>query len=126
MYCPLCRAEYRVGFTECSDCRVPLVAELPTETEPSPEFEPPRRQPGDAADVAPEFVEVLQCDDSLAVALARGTLDDAGILYLLNNKIPLSVTGDRASLWLAMPCSIKVGHADEKRARALLEPLAKR
>lgn len=26
MFCPLCQAEYRDGFTECSDCRVKLVA----------------------------------------------------------------------------------------------------
>jgi hypothetical protein len=26
MYCPLCQAEYREGFAECSDCRVKLVA----------------------------------------------------------------------------------------------------
>ncbi len=26
LYCPLCAAEYREGFTTCSDCRVPLVA----------------------------------------------------------------------------------------------------
>jgi hypothetical protein len=25
MFCPLCRAEFRLGFTECSDCHVPLV-----------------------------------------------------------------------------------------------------
>jgi hypothetical protein len=25
MFCPLCQSEYRDGFTECSDCRVPLV-----------------------------------------------------------------------------------------------------
>ena len=25
MYCPLCEAEYRDGFTTCSDCRVALV-----------------------------------------------------------------------------------------------------
>jgi hypothetical protein len=25
MYCPLCTAEYRDGFTTCNDCRVPLV-----------------------------------------------------------------------------------------------------
>ena len=29
VYCPKCRAEYREGFTECSDCRVPLIAERP-------------------------------------------------------------------------------------------------
>jgi tetratricopeptide (TPR) repeat protein len=30
-YCPKCRAEYREGFTECADCRVPLVDALPAE-----------------------------------------------------------------------------------------------
>ena len=28
MYCPECRAEYRPGFTRCSDCDVDLVHEL--------------------------------------------------------------------------------------------------
>ncbi len=28
MFCPLCTAEFRDGFTECSDCHVPLVARL--------------------------------------------------------------------------------------------------
>lgn len=26
MFCPLCKAEFRQGFTQCSDCRLPLVA----------------------------------------------------------------------------------------------------
>jgi hypothetical protein len=29
MFCPLCRTEYREGFTTCSDCHLALVAELP-------------------------------------------------------------------------------------------------
>jgi hypothetical protein len=28
MFCPECRAEYRPGFTSCSDCNVPLVEHL--------------------------------------------------------------------------------------------------
>jgi hypothetical protein len=31
MFCPSCKVEYRPGFTRCSDCDVPLVAELPNE-----------------------------------------------------------------------------------------------
>jgi hypothetical protein len=34
MVCPECGAEYRPGFTRCSDCDVDLVAALPTETAP--------------------------------------------------------------------------------------------
>ena len=30
MFCPVCHAEYRPGFTRCSDCQVDLVRELPT------------------------------------------------------------------------------------------------
>ena len=33
MFCPNCRCEYRPGFTECADCRVPLVDELPVKRE---------------------------------------------------------------------------------------------
>ena len=31
-WCPKCRAEYREGFTECSECHIPLVDELTDET----------------------------------------------------------------------------------------------
>jgi hypothetical protein len=26
VFCPLCKYEYRSGFTQCSDCRIPLLA----------------------------------------------------------------------------------------------------
>jgi hypothetical protein len=32
MYCPLCGAEYRPGFTVCSDCQVSLVPDPPSES----------------------------------------------------------------------------------------------
>jgi hypothetical protein len=31
MFCPRCRSEYRAGFTQCANCEVELVAELPPE-----------------------------------------------------------------------------------------------
>lgn len=36
MFCPQCHAEYRPGFTHCTDCDVPLVASLPGSEEASP------------------------------------------------------------------------------------------
>lgn len=44
-YCPNCGAEYRPGFTDCFDCRIPLVDEPPDKSgrrggrEPSPVVE---------------------------------------------------------------------------------------
>ena len=38
-HCPRCGTEYRPGFTECADCRVPLVAG------PAPPRVPPARTP---------------------------------------------------------------------------------
>ena len=35
MFCPECKAEYRDGFSRCSDCDTALVAELPNSTEPA-------------------------------------------------------------------------------------------
>ena len=34
MFCPQCRAEYRAGFTRCSDCDVDLVHDLPVLSTP--------------------------------------------------------------------------------------------
>lgn len=34
MFCPECRYEYRRGFTECPDCNVQLVHELPEPERP--------------------------------------------------------------------------------------------
>jgi putative signal transducing protein len=110
MFCPRCHAEYRAGFTECADCGVALVSQLRAAPKPTPN-----------ADL--DFVEVLQCADPAAMALARGALDDAGILYLLNNEIPASVMGDRPYAWPTLPCTIKVARKNEKSARALLSPL---
>jgi hypothetical protein len=36
MFCPICRAEYRRGFTRCSDCAVELVSFLPPDLESDP------------------------------------------------------------------------------------------
>ena len=35
MFCPQCKAEYRSGFTQCSDCYVDLVEALPEQESPT-------------------------------------------------------------------------------------------
>jgi hypothetical protein len=63
MYCPLCRAEYRAGFTECSDCQVALVPDPPPES-----FDRPSKH-------GPSFAPVWSGDDPGKHAEIRDALD---------------------------------------------------
>jgi hypothetical protein len=47
MFCPNCRAEYRRGFTRCSDCGVDLVEVLPP-----PSFQDPEVRESERPDLA--------------------------------------------------------------------------
>ena len=66
MYCPQCGLEYREGFTECSDCHVALKAGSPPDGE-------------EAFDPKMDLVVVLETNDRVQLALAKGLLEEAGI-----------------------------------------------
>jgi len=107
VYCPKCRAEYREGFTECSDCRVPLVWELPPES----------TGPGNP-DL--EWVSVFDGDDPLIIASAKELLERAGIpFYVVGDEIGArhAVIGEYIHPWRR----ICVGRDREAEARAILE-----
>ena len=110
MHCPRCLTEYRDGFSECADCRVPLVRGLP----PAPET----REEHDV-----DLVSVLATSDPFVMNLAKATLEDAGIEYVLRGDdaaertlTGLSQAGAEASQFL-----VESGRAAE--AREALEPL---
>lgn len=110
MYCPECQVEYRDGFVECADCRVPLVAELP----------PPAAKLCGDPDL--ELVTVLEGNNPLAIALAKTTLQEAGIpFYVLGEEISvrIQVLSPLIHPW----CRIQVARDREAEARALLQPL---
>lgn len=70
MFCPVCKSEYRFGFTECSDCGVPLVERLDDAS--SPPNEP----------VNPDLAEQLWTGaDSNDCDLICNALDEAKIPY---------------------------------------------
>ena len=71
MFCPECGAEYREGFRECSDCRVPLVAQLGPRVESRPEL---------------ELVTILESGNPARLLVAKSVLEDAGIPYLIRNE----------------------------------------
>ena len=109
MYCPQCGCEYRDGFSECSDCHVPLLAGT--------------RPPGQADPFDPtlDLVVVLETNDSFQVALVKGLLEEAGIPFYILGQIATLVNDVDGSLnkWVR----VQVPSDREAEARALLEEL---
>ena len=108
MYCPECRVEYREGFTECADCHIPL---LPG----SPPIEP------DPFDPALDLVVVLETDDAVQLALAKGLIEDAGIPFYLLGQIATLIQDVDPLLHKVV--QLQVPRDRELEARELLEPL---
>ena len=72
-FCPKCRAEYVDGVEMCSDCQIPLVAELPPKEEPE----------------YIEMVELERVQDEVAGVMKKGILENSGITVILQAaKIP--------------------------------------
>ena len=75
MICPQCRAEYRLGFTVCADCDVPLVPQY--ETSAALEVPPPPAEPGDPNENP--FCAFWKGDDRRLHAELTSLLDTADI-----------------------------------------------
>jgi hypothetical protein len=106
MYCPQCRVEFRDGFTECSDCHVPLSAGAPS---PEP----------DLFDPALGLVVVLETDDGVQLALAKGLLEEAGIPFFVLGQIATLVQD--VDPFLHKCVRVQVPRDREAEARELLE-----
>lgn len=109
MYCPECGDEYREGFTECSDCHVPL---LPGSCPPDPP---------DGFDPNLELVVVLETNNPIELALAKGLLEDAGIPHFVLGQIATLVRDVDGFLkkWVRL----QVPRDREGEARELLKPV---
>lgn len=115
MFCPLCRAEFRAGFTECSDCHVPVVPTL--------------------ADAAAASVQLWKGSDEEELNRILAALDAQEILShfkecvrggaaLVVMGIPLSVlSGISASESKSMSeYEVRVFREDLQRAKAAIVP----
>jgi hypothetical protein len=77
MFCPICRAEYRLGFTKCADCGVDLVEYLPAE-EAATDEDVPRNSEG---------LELLWSGVSQAISdRIHDDLDAAQIVHKVTEK----------------------------------------
>ena len=108
MYCPQCRVEYRDGFTECSDCHVALLAGTPPAPRQAHPFDP-----------ALGLVVVLESNDAIQVAMAKGLLEEAGIPFFVLGQIARLVSDVDGFLhkWVRL----QVPRDREVEAREILE-----
>lgn len=109
MYCPQCRVEYRDGFTECSDCHIPL-----SDGTPPPE-------PASSSDPALGLVVVLETNDGIQLALAKGLLEDAGIPFFVLGQIATLIQD--VDPFLHKSLRVQVPRDREAEARELLDQL---
>jgi Putative prokaryotic signal transducing protein len=102
MFCPRCRQEYQAGVTECRECRVALVAELPAV------------EPDEATWI--DLVTVLSTGDQSQIRVALSLLEAEGIPCFANGEMIQGVIG----YGLVGPVDLQVRAEDEEAARALL------
>lgn len=109
MHCPQCLTEYRDGFTECTECRVPLVPGAPPAEK--------------SAEHNIRLVTVFENHDPFAVNLAKATLQDAGIEFVErgDDAGERGLSGMTPAGALASQIQVAANHATQ--ARELLEPL---
>jgi hypothetical protein len=105
MFCPRCRAEYRPGFTRCSDCDVDLVDSL----EPKPAG--PRPFAGDAPVVLGGFATAFEA------SIVRAALEDAGIESVIRCD---DAGGTNPAIAFARGAELLVCARDVARARRVL------
>ncbi len=93
MFCPKCKSEYREGFFECAECRVPLVYEL-TKDEVTEKH---------AEQI--NFVEILSTRNPAEVAVIKSIFEAEEIMYYFVGEqmmtSPLLSGGGSARLFIA-------------------------
>ena len=80
MFCSSCQAEYREGFTECSDCGVALVATL----------EPKQRE-----EIVPGLTALMETIDPVELAEVVDRLEKASVPYVVEAGTALSLLDGR-------------------------------
>jgi hypothetical protein len=78
----------------------------------------------------PDLITVLEAKDSFALTLAKSSLEEAGIEYVVSGDDPRYIAGipgafgvGEIPLGTRCSCRIQVARESEREARAVLEPL---
>ena len=108
MFCPKCLAEYRDGFTQCSDCQVLLVQELPPKISPQPHM---------------NLVTVLETIDINLLMVSKSVLDAAKINYVVEGESMMDPLSTIALYGRKNPARLQVAKENEKASKDLLRSL---
>lgn len=108
MYCPSCRSEYRPGFTECSDCGVDLVHNLPPEQSAG---QPLTQEEEEQAGLVKIYSTYSQSD----VMMVKACLDAEEIVYNFQGEL------FGGSGIFITPATLYVPRADADRVRQMLK-----
>ena len=117
MFCPKCKAEYRVGFTRCSDCHIDLVDQLPPEKptrKPLPDVTIDARRFGPD----PELVAIRTYSNNFDADFAKSVLDAAGIECVIKGS---QHTPYHAGIALGQGLELVVRAEDAEDADRILE-----
>jgi hypothetical protein len=112
MFCPRCKAEYRVGFIKCSDCNVALVEHLPVEKPRPEDF---RRFESDRFEPEADLIVIRTYQNAIEADLAKGALEAAGIPSVLSESV------SRQYISLALPIQLLVLSEDADDAEKILD-----
>jgi len=95
MFCPKCKAEYREGFTHCSDCDVDLVASLPEENLGENGKINQEENINDEETVNDDFtfIRVLSTYNLGDIAVLKSILDEQGIEYFIQGENTAYIRG---------------------------------
>jgi len=123
MICPNCKAEYREGFSECADCHISLVVELPramsTSNEESVVEKPVRKNIS--------LVKVFSGSDPVVLTLAKSILEKEEIRFVLRGEGTQSLFGigtiGTGFNVITGPAEIFVDQSDVDQALKLLKEL---
>ena len=101
MFCPICRSEYRLGYTICKDCNVELVPKLPPESELE----------------YVEYEEVLATHSPSDRTIIKSILDAEGITYFFQGEYATTY------LFQAIPVRLLVRKDQVEKAVEVLKDL---
>ncbi len=83
MFCPNCKAEYREGYTHCSDCDVDLVPNLSENSNSNQ----------DELDSDDAFVSLFSTYNLADIAVIKSILDDNDIEYFIQGENTAYIRG---------------------------------